>query len=134
MTIAAHHAVPNLQEGRLPTAVEHWPARSTHSPHSAMMQSTDMFLGAGPDMADVVPARGYLNMTALSLETEIANTRRPVIAKPAELVKIEQFIDKEAGVAGRRGICGHLSVLGLSLAGMAPGGEINRGRVFLYVR
>ena len=95
MTIAAHHAVPNLQEGRLPTAVEHWPARSTHSPHSAMMQSTDMFLGAGPDMADVVPARGYLNMTALSLETEIANTRRPVIAKPAELVKIEQFIDVE---------------------------------------
>ena len=48
--------------------------------------------------------------------------------------KIEQFIDKEAGVAGRRGICGHLRVLGLSLAGMAPGGEINRGRVFRYVR
>ena len=94
------HVIPNLRPGKMPSAVEQWPARTT------TLQSTDVFQGEGGETGNAAPARGYLHATARFnvclqtnkpslLEPQAQSNRRPVTAKPAEVDKIERFIDVE---------------------------------------
>jgi hypothetical protein len=100
-TVVVPHAIPNLKAGLMPTSVDQWPARTT------TLQSADIFLGEGAETGDAVPARGYKNAsvrfnaclqtnlpTRLN-EPQFGSTRRPMTAKPADMDKIERFIDIE---------------------------------------